>query len=197
MSKLHLRFLAPAFALALCAALPAGAQEKLSRSTLIKSLEGFDQTAAKIDPVGLEAVILDYIRNNPSDVAASRAPFPVQLASLRQFSVEIQFDLDKAIIRPQSYHTLGTIADALHHPAMWSYRFLVVGHTDARGAREYNMELSDRRAEAVRKVLIEAFNIEPQRLFAVGFGEEQLLDSKNPNSGKNRRVQLINIGLWQ
>ena len=184
-------------AVATLAVVPASAQEKLSRSKLVRSLEGFDNTAQKINPNGLEKVIREYIKNNPSDVAASRAPFPVQLASLRQFNVEIQFDLDKAVIRPQSYHTIGAIADALHHPVMWSYRFLVVGHTDARGDREYNMELSDRRAEAVRTVLIDAFNIDPKRLYAVGFGEEQLLDSKNPNSGRNRRVQLINIGLWE
>ena len=163
----------------------------------IKSLEGFDKTAAKINPAGLDLVIGEYIQNNPSDVAASRAPFPVQLGSLRQFNVEVQFDFDKDVIRPTSYHTVGTIADALHPPVMLGYRFLTLGHTDVKGDRKYNMELSKKRAESVRAALVEAFDINPKRLFAVGFGEEQLLDTKNPNSGRNRRVHLIDIGLFE
>lgn len=188
--------LAAALALSICT-MPASAQEKLSRSKLINSLQGFDKTAAKINPAGLDLVIREYIQNNPSDVTASRAPFPVQLGSLRQFDVEVQFDFDKDVIRPASYRTVGTVADALHHPVMLGSRFLIVGHTDAKGDRKYNMELSKKRAESVRAALIEAFNIDPKRLFAVGFGEEQLLDTKKPNSGSNRRVQLINIGLFK
>ena len=86
------------------------------------------------------------------------------------------------------------MADALYHPYLQGYRFLIVGHTDAKGSREYNIKLSQERAEAIRAALINPFGIAPNRLVAVGFGKEHLLNQSNPNAPENRRVQLINIG---
>ena len=71
---------------------------------------------------------------------------------------------------------------------------LIIGHTDAVGGRETNLELSQRRAEAIRDALINPFGIVPQRIEAVGLGEEQLLNRRDPQAAENRRVQLINIG---
>jgi len=86
------------------------------------------------------------------------------------------------------------MADALHHPVLLGYKFFVIGHTNAVGGREYNLKLSQRRAEAIRAALINPFGVDPARLEAVGLGEEQLRDPLHPDSQINRRVQLINIG---
>lgn len=86
------------------------------------------------------------------------------------------------------------MADALHHPLLLSNKFLIVGHTDAKGSREYNLELSERRALSVMEMLVTTYNVDPGMLGAVGFGEEQLRDPQQPDSGVNRRVQLLNIG---
>ena len=86
------------------------------------------------------------------------------------------------------------MADSLYHPYLQGYRFLILGHTDARGDRRYNLTLSQERAEAIRAALISPFGISPARIEAVGLGEEQLLNSQNPEAAENRRVQLINIG---
>ena len=86
------------------------------------------------------------------------------------------------------------IADALHHPLLARYKFLVVGHTDATGSADYNLKLSLQRAEAIRAALTTTFTVAPKRLFAVGVGEELPLDPGNPDAAINRRVQLINIG---
>jgi len=69
-----------------------------------------------------------------------------------------------------------------------------VGHTDAKGTRDYNLKLSQQRADAIREALINPFGIKPARIEAVGLGEEQLLNRSNPEAAENRRVQLINIG---
>ncbi|HEV2624935.1 MAG TPA: OmpA family protein, partial [Xanthobacteraceae bacterium] len=61
--------------------------------------------------------------------------FP-ELEKLAQFTVEVSFDFNSAAIRPESYRTIGAIADALHNPILLSYGFLVIGHTDAVGSRE-------------------------------------------------------------
>ena len=66
------------------------------------------------------------------------------------------------------------MADALYHPYLQGYRFLIVGHTDAEGIREYNLKLSQQRADAIRAALINPFGISPSRIEAVGLGEEQL-----------------------
>ena len=86
------------------------------------------------------------------------------------------------------------MADSLYHPYLQGYRFLVVGNTDAKGDRLYNLKLSQQHAEAIRDALINPFGIAASRIEAVGFGEEQLLNRQKPEAAENRRVQLINIG---
>ena len=85
------------------------------------------------------------------------------------------------------------MADALYHPYLQGYRFLIVGHTDGKGNREYNLKLSQQRAEAIRAALISPFGIPASRIEAVGLGEEQLLTPRDPEGAENRRVQLINV----
>ena len=69
----------------------------------------------------------------------------------------------------------------------------MVGHTDARGSAGYNKRLSQNRAEAVKRYLIEA-GVAAQRLVSEGQGESMLLYPHLPNDARNRRVQLINLG---
>lgn len=71
---------------------------------------------------------------------------------------------------------------------------MIAGNTDAKGSREYNIKLSQLRADAIRDALINPFGISPSRIETVGLGEEQMLNSRNPEAAENRRVQLINIG---
>jgi OOP family OmpA-OmpF porin len=124
----------------------------------------------------------------------NREPLSEQLGNLAQFTIAIQFDFDSARIRPDSFRAVGLMADALYHPYLQGYRILIVGHTDAKGSREYNLKLSQQRADAIRAALINPFGISSARIEAVGLGEEQLLNRSNPEAAENRRVQLINIG---
>ena len=89
----------------------------------------------------------------------------------------------------------GLIADALHHPNLRRYKFLVVGHTSSTGDAQHNLELSARRANAITEALSTTFAIAPDRLYSIGVGEEWPLDAANPKAAENRRVQLINLGL--
>jgi outer membrane protein OmpA-like peptidoglycan-associated protein len=116
------------------------------------------------------------------------------LDKLAQLTIAIQFDFDSARIRPDSFQAVGLMADALYHPYLQGYRFLIVGHTDGKGSREYNLKLSQQRADAIREALVKPFGISPSRIEAVGLGEEQMLKPEAPEAAENRRVQLINIG---
>jgi outer membrane protein OmpA-like peptidoglycan-associated protein len=98
-------------------------------------------------------------------------------------------------IEPNSYRTIGLIADALHHPNLLFYKFLVVGHTSSTGDARHNLKLSQERADAIREALTTTFAIAPNRLYSVGVGQEMPIDAANPKAAANRRVQLVNLGL--
>ncbi|MEE4013293.1 OmpA family protein [Roseibium sp. FZY0029] len=191
MNKLLLAGLSAAFLAVSASGL--AAQTKLSRNEIINSLQGAQQ---KVDLTAdeLQQAALENIQKYPGANAPNTLPLADKLASLRQFNVEITFDFDSARIRPESYETVGLIADALHTPYLQGQTFFIVGHTDAKGAREYNLELSLKRAQAVREALVTTFRVPGEYLFAVGLGEEQLRDPSNPDAAVNRRVQLINLG---
>jgi OOP family OmpA-OmpF porin len=175
---------------------PAAAQGTLTEGQILQSLQGAGEAAAAAD-YDIDAIrseIDQRIRVEGTENAASPPPTLHALSRLPNITVEVQFDFDSDWILPQSWVTVAKMADALHNPLLLSNKFAIVGHTDAKGSREYNLGLSDRRAFSVMEMLVTTFNVDPAMLVAVGFGEEQLRDPQNPESGVNRRVQLINIG---
>jgi OOP family OmpA-OmpF porin len=174
----------------------ASAQGAISDTQMLKSLT----KAANAAPRGLSGAIvqqaaLQHMRDNPG-LPQTWKPMGVRLNNLAQINVQIQFALNSAIIRPVSYATLGSIADALHHPILGGYKFVVAGNTDTSGDREENMKLSQARANAVVQALTTSFGVDPARLEAVGLGEEALQDTKNSTNPINRRVQIINVGKY-
>jgi OmpA-OmpF porin, OOP family len=129
------------------------------------------------------------------DVNAPRAATELdRLAQLPNFTVQVDFFFDSNVIKPDSWVTVGRMADALHHPLLVGNRFLIVGHTDVTGSRSHNLGLSDRRAAAFEQVLESIFRVPSNRLLSVGLGEEKLLPNVAPDDPRNRRVELINIG---
>jgi outer membrane protein OmpA-like peptidoglycan-associated protein len=178
--------------LALClflAASGAGAQQ-LSDQQLISSLRQVSNAARVIDP----ALLQQEAAANVGKGVASQ-PNWSQLTNLSQLLVEIDFENDSVAIEPKSYRTIGLIADALHHPNLLFYKFLVVGHTSSTGDAKHNLKLSQERADAIREALTTTFAIAPNRLYSVGVGQEMPIDAANPKAAANRRVQLVNLGM--
>ncbi len=103
----------------------------------------------------------------------------------------ILFAVSSDRIRPESTPTLEEIGEMLaDHPEL---RIAIEGHTDSDGDDANNLELSGRRAEAVKQYLIETYGIDPGRLEAAGFGESNPTASNDTPEGKqqNRRVELV------
>ena len=180
-------------AMLVCALTAAMAQNQLSSGQMANSLIGISNTKLSLTGAQMRAAAAANIRDNPGAIPPRPLSFP-ELEKLPQFIVEVEFDFNSSVIRPSSYRTVGSIADALHNPILLGYGFLVIGHTDSVGGRVYNLGLSQRRAEAIRNALIDPFGVNPAALEAVGLGEEQLRDPAHPTSAVNRRVQLINVG---
>ncbi len=102
----------------------------------------------------------------------------------------IFFDVDKAVIKPESQPQLDEMVRFLESDS--KVRVYVVGHTDSSGKLDYNLKLSDQRAAAVVKALVAA-GIEKSRLSAKGLGPLAPLASNRTDEGKskNRRVELV------
>ncbi len=103
----------------------------------------------------------------------------------------IYFDFASDKIKPESEPVLREIADALNHNPAWKLR--VEGHTDNIGGDEYNMDLSQRRAEAVKLALVTRHHIAAGRLTPKGFGATRPKESNDTLAGRarNRRVELV------
>lgn len=167
-------------------------QVHLSSDDLLNSLQGVDD--ANISAAKLRQLTLQSMHDPRHADRMNRPPVYEHLSNQAQLTVAIQFDFNSARINPNSYRALGLMADALYHPYLEGYCFLIIGHTDAVGSRDYNLKLSQQRADAIRDALVNPFGISPARVETVGMGEEQLLEPGSPNAAGNRRVQLINIG---
>ena len=105
----------------------------------------------------------------------------------------INFDTDKATLRPDAAPVIGEIVKLLQ--ADPSLALSIDGHTDSTGTAERNRELSKQRAEAVRNALV-ALGIDAARLGAQGFGADKPLADNGDEAGraKNRRVELVKQG---
>lgn len=107
-----------------------------------------------------------------------------------QIMERIEFDTGKATIRPESTEVLQAVLDVLTgHPEL--KKLSVEGHTDNRGARGYNVNLSRKRAAAVRTWLVE-HGIEASRLSSQGYGPDKPIDDNDTDEGRqnNRRVEF-------
>jgi OOP family OmpA-OmpF porin len=105
----------------------------------------------------------------------------------------ILFDTNSDKIQRQSYGSLQDIAAMLKENA--TLRVKIVGHTDSDGNGEANMELSKRRAEAVKNALITTFEVDASRLESDGKGKAEPVDTNEMAAGKanNRRVEFVKL----
>jgi outer membrane protein OmpA-like peptidoglycan-associated protein len=108
--------------------------------------------------------------------------------------LEIYFDFDSATITPKAEPQLKELGDALRNPGLESSVVVLSGHTDAKGSDDYNQDLSERRAQAVKKYLVETLKISPDNLSTAGYGRRNLKNKTEPFASENRRVQIVNLG---
>ena len=131
----------------------------------------------------------------PTAGAATSTSTAVNTAVEQMPSVDLEvlFEYNSARIAPAALATLTTLGRALTDARLAGDSFLIAGHTDAKGGVDYNLRLSQQRAESVRDFLVREFKIDAKRLVAKGFGQRQLKDAQNPLDARNRRVQIVNF----
>jgi len=108
---------------------------------------------------------------------------------------DILFDFDKWTIREDAEEILSKVGEIIR---AYQYPVAIIGHTDSKGSEAYNLELSKKRAEAVKKWLVSQAEIDPNRIKSIGKGEsEPVVPNTNPDGSdnpegrqKNRRVEI-------
>jgi OmpA-OmpF porin, OOP family len=173
----------------------ARAQTAISTGDIIERLAV--EAEADIDPAALRQQAADRVKARADAQPQKRPPIAPQLSKLPQIRFDVVFDPDSSLIRPASYQTIGSIADALTDPKLRPYRYLIVDHVESAGRRDHNLILSQRRADSIRDVLVNTFKVSSKRLQALGLGEEQLQDVNRPASPANARVQIIAVGKFE
>ena len=107
--------------------------------------------------------------------------------------LEITFDYNSADVSAKSLPSVQALGKALTNPDLKGSTFIVAGHTDATGTEVYNQELSERRADSIKKYLTDKFGISGSDLVTVGYGKSKLKDPNEPMAEANRRVQVVNM----
>jgi outer membrane protein OmpA-like peptidoglycan-associated protein len=183
-------------------------QAQQPKTLTVEELMGMLQNRAP-EPTTLTVDELERLQQNrlvvreAEDKAARGESFTVverrRLADISQepgyasVDLEIYFDYDSNVVRPEAKRQLVSLGQALTDDQLAGSTFVIAGHTDAKGGAEYNQDLSERRAQTVRQFLIATFDLRSHKLIALGFGKEELKNLIDPYASENRRVQIVNV----
>jgi outer membrane protein OmpA-like peptidoglycan-associated protein len=193
-----------AFAAGIALSLSAGvatAAEEPTEANILKALtpkrltRSLSTTPADTAKAAEEAKFVNQIRNRTTRSLSSGER--QQIAEIARekpsIDIEITFDYNAATISQKAMPAVEALGKALTNPDLKGTTFVLAGHTDATGGDGYNQELSERRADALKKYLIEKYGIAPADLVTVGYGESKLKNTGAPTAEENRRVQIVNM----
>jgi len=145
--------------------------------------------------VAAEGAFVQKIRNRATRSLSSgeREEIATIAKEKPNIDLEINFDYNSADISNKSMPSVQALGKALTNPDLKGSTFVVAGYTDAAGSEAYNQDLSERRADAIKRYLTDKFGIAGSDLVTVGYGKTKLKDPSNPMAEANRRVQVVNL----
>ena len=152
--------------------------------------------APQADPAAAaEGRLLQNIRGRAtrSLSASEREEISAIAKDKPNIDLEITFDYNSADISTKSLPSVQALGKALTNPDLKGSTFVVAGHTDAAGGEAYNQDLSERRADSIKRYLTGKYSIAAADLVTVGYGKSKLKDPANPLAEMNRRVQVVNM----
>ena len=125
----------------------------------------------------------------PAPEPVAEAPVEAPVAEVVRVELDVKFDFDKSVVKPNSYADIKNLADFMkQYPQTTT---VVEGHTDSVGPDAYNQKLSERRANAVKQVLVNQYGVGANRVNSVGYGESRPVADNATEAGRavNRRVE--------
>jgi outer membrane protein OmpA-like peptidoglycan-associated protein len=179
------------------AALPASAQN-ISSDQIINALSPpltRSLTAPAVTPLSpADQAFVDGLRHRNRSLSMEESEHVASLAKDRaKIDLEIYFDYNSAVITPKAEPQLKQLGDALKSSRLEHSVLVVSGHTDAKGGDQYNQQLSERRAEAVKTYLINTLKVSSDNLSTAGYGKRVLKNKADPYAAENRRVEVVNM----
>jgi outer membrane protein OmpA-like peptidoglycan-associated protein len=184
---------------------PAFAAEDVTKEQIVRALaipkapltRGLSMAPPAEQPTTspLQDKFLQTVRGRSSRSLSSteREEIAAMATAKPNIDLEITFDYDSANISQKSLSSVQALGQALTSPDLKGSTFVVAGHTDAAGTDAYNQDLSDRRADAIKRYLVEKYHIASADLVTVGYGKSKLKDPSQPLAEVNRRVQVVNM----
>ena len=166
-----------------------------AKKPLTRGLSTGPQTQTDPAAAAAEGQLIQSLRNRPtrSLSATEREEIATIVKDKPKIDLEINFDYNSANISNRSLPSVQALGRALSNPELKGSTFVVAGHTDAVGSDSYNQDLSERRADSIKRYLVDKFAIAGSDLVTVGYGKTKLKDPANPLSEVNRRVQVVNM----
>ena len=142
-----------------------------------------------------ETSFVNTLRNRKTrSLSLSERQEIAELAATKpKIDLEIQFDYNSADISKNSVTAVQELGKALSDASLKGSTFVVAGHTDAIGGEAYNQDLSERRADTIKKYLTEKYGLAGSDLVTVGYGKTRPQDANAPMDPINRRVQVVNM----
>ncbi|MDR2613108.1 MAG: OmpA family protein [Deltaproteobacteria bacterium] len=128
-------------------------------------------------------------------IARGGTPPPDLADDAPRLALNILFDFDKDTLTADDVRVLNTLGKAMTSPELAGRTFKLEGHTDAKGTVEYNIGLSQRRANRVQAFLMDNFGIGSWQLITEAYGKSRPLPNLDPENGRNRRVEIVNMGV--
>jgi outer membrane protein OmpA-like peptidoglycan-associated protein len=152
-------------------------------------------TPADTAAAATESRFVATLRNRKTRSLSSneREEIATIAADKPNIDLEITFDYNSADISTTSLHSVEALGKALSDPNLKGSTFVVAGHTDAAGGESYNQDLSERRADSIKRYLVDKFKITGTDLVTVGYGKSKPKDPNAPMDPANRRVQVVNM----
>jgi outer membrane protein OmpA-like peptidoglycan-associated protein len=185
--------------------LAAVAAEDVTEDQILRALapakkpltRGLSVGPQQVEPVvsAEEGRFVQKIRGRPSRSlsATEREEIATLAKDKPNIDLEITFDYNSAEISAKSLASVQALGKALSSADLKGSTFIVAGHTDAAGSEGYNQDLSERRADSIKRYLTDKYGIAGADLVTVGYGESKLKDPSQPLAEANRRVQVVNM----
>jgi outer membrane protein OmpA-like peptidoglycan-associated protein len=190
-------------ALSMTASLAFAIDNNVSKDQILDALEAKPMTRSlstgvpQVDPElkAKEATFIASIRNRKTrSLSLGEREEIAQIAATKpKIDLEIQFEYNSAAISRASVASVQALGQALSDPKLKGSTFVVAGHTDAIGSEPFNQDLSERRADTIKRYLVEKYDISSGDLVTVGYGKTKLKNAQNPTDPVNRRVQVVNM----
>jgi outer membrane protein OmpA-like peptidoglycan-associated protein len=138
---------------------------------------------------------VDTLRNRPTRSLSmdERQQIATVAQDRPRIDLEIKFDYNSANIAKTALADMDNLGKALTDSSLKGSTFVLAGHTDAVGSEEYNLDLSSRRADSVKRYLMEKYSLSPDHLVTAGYGKTRLKNKENPKAAENRRVEVVNM----